>query len=382
MKIRKAVLLLACAVSWGIAVWFAGRLWAAYPLVSVRSDVPVTGRQLEALRSALRQEDGASALVPAFWSQAEGSAESRWETCGITAILYCGEYDAVYPAVLLEGRFPAAQENGKCAVSTAAAWQLWGSEDVLGQELEIEGDIYRVCGLFRSSASLALCGESLDHGFSNILYFMIVFSMCVSRFNVIMTIMGGQLTRVEEINLLPFHSVRENLQYGRNPISWDMLYNMVMFVPFGIIYCYYQKHFRVYKAVGMSCLTTFFIESAQFILKTGVVDIDDFIVNTLGSLMGIMAYAILQQISFKNQKFEIHELIDISATMLPPMFIAFVAEMFLGDGSLKLLPVHGIVLLCYGIFVYVFLIGDFTRKAKVYYLACYVGIFCLSRVLL
>ena len=116
------------------------------------------------------------------------------------------------------------------------------------------------------------------HGFQfmTILYFMIVFSMCVSRFNVIMTIMGGQLTRVEEINLLPFHSVRENLQYGRNPISWDMLYNMVMFVPFGIIYCYYQKHFRVYKAVGMSCLTTFFIESAQFILKTGVVDIDDF----------------------------------------------------------------------------------------------------------
>ena len=84
--------------------------------------------------------------------------------------------------------------------------------------------------------------------------------------------MGGQLTRVEEINLLPFHSVRENLQYGRNPISWDMLYNMVMFVPFGVIYCYYQKNFRVYKAVGMSCLTTFFIESAQLVLKTGVVD--------------------------------------------------------------------------------------------------------------
>ena len=113
------------------------------------------------------------------------------------------------------------------------------------------------------------------HGFQfmTILYFMIVFSMCVSRFNVIMTIMGGQLTRVEEINLLPFHSIRENLKYGRSPVSWDMLYNMVMFVPFGVIYCYYQKNFRVYKAVGMSCLTTFFIESAQFILKTGVVDV-------------------------------------------------------------------------------------------------------------
>lgn len=168
MKIRKAALLLVCAVSWGIAIWLAGRLWAAYPLVSVRSDTPVTGWQLEALQSVLQQEDGASALVSAFWSQAEGTAEGRWGTCGITAILYCGEYDAVYPAALLKGRFPAAQEDGKCAVSTAAAWQLWGSEDVLGQELEIEGSIYSVCGLFRSSASLALCGESLDHGFSNI----------------------------------------------------------------------------------------------------------------------------------------------------------------------------------------------------------------------
>ena len=37
--------------------------------------------------------------------------------------------------------------------------------------------------------------------FMTILYFVIVFCMCVSRFNVIMTIMGGQLTRVEEINL-------------------------------------------------------------------------------------------------------------------------------------------------------------------------------------
>ena len=122
--------------------------------------------------------------------------------------------------------------------------------------------------------------------------------------------------------------------------------------------------------------------SVLFYNKYGVVDIDDLIVNTLGSLTGIVVYVILQQISFKNQKFEIHELIDICATMLPPMFVAFIAEMFLGDGSLKLLPVHCVVLLCYGIFVYVFLIRDFTRKAKIYYLACYVGAFYLSRVLL
>ena len=37
---------------------------------------------------------------------------------------------------------------------------------------------------------------------------------------------------------------------------------MLMFVPFGIIYCYYQKHFRVYKAVGMSCLNILYRKRA------------------------------------------------------------------------------------------------------------------------
>ena len=222
------------------------------------------------------------------------------------------------------------------------------------------------------------------HGFQfmTILYFLIVFCMCVSRFNVIMTIMGGQLTRVEEINLLPFHSIRENLKYGRSPVSWDMLYNMVMFVPFGVIYCYYQKNFRIYKAVGMSCLTTFFIESAQLVLKTGVVDIDDLIVNTIGSLLGIFFYIALQKILQRAQMLDVHEVIDTVATILPPLFITFVVEMLFGDGSPKLLFIHNIVLISYGIFDYTFLINDFSWKSKLFYAAFYVGIFWLLLAIL
>lgn len=126
--------------------------------------------------------------------------------------------------------------------------------------------------------------------FMTILYFIIVFCMCITRFNIIMTLVGGPLTRIDAVNMIPFHSIRENLKYGHSPISWDMLYNIVMFVPFGIIYCYYQKTFCIYKAIGLSVLTTFSIEMAQFIFKTGVVDIDDLIVNTIGSLVGIFFY--------------------------------------------------------------------------------------------
>ena len=183
-----------------------------------------------------------------------------------------------------------------------------------------------------------------------ILYFIIVFCMCITRFNIIMTLVGGPLTRIDAVNMIPFHSIRENLKYGHSPISLDMLYNIVMSVPFGIIYCYYQRTFCIYKAIGLSVLTTFSIEMAQFILKTGVVDIDDLIVNTIGSLVGIFFYIALQKILQRAQMLDVHEVIDTVATIQPPLFITFVVEMFFGDGSPKLLFIHNIVLISYGIF--------------------------------
>ena len=215
-----------------------------------------------------------------------------------------------------------------------------------------------------------------------ILYFAIVFCMCISRFNIIMTLIGGQLTRIDAINMVPFHSIRENLRYGHSPVFWDMLYNMVMFVPFGIVYCYYQKNFCIYKAIGLSFLTTFLIEASQFVFKTGVVDIDDLMINTMGSLVGIFLYIVLRKILQWKQIWEIHEAIDIVATILPPIFIAFVIEMFFSDGSTKLFPVHGIILTVYGICDYLFLIKDFAWKSKLLYTVFYVGIFWLTLIAL
>ncbi len=215
-----------------------------------------------------------------------------------------------------------------------------------------------------------------------ILYFVVVFCMCVSRFNIIMTLIGGQLTRIDAINMVPFHSIRENLRYGHSPVSWDMLYNMVMFVPFGIVYCYHQKNFCIYKAIGLSFLTTLLIEASQFVFKTGVVDIDDFMINAMGSLVGIFLYIVLRKILQWKQVGEIHEVIDIVATILPPIFIAFVIEMFFGDGSIKLFPVHGIILTVYGICDYLFLIKDFSWKSKLLYAVFYVGIFWLTLIVL
>ena len=218
--------------------------------------------------------------------------------------------------------------------------------------------------------------------FMTILYFIIVFCMCITRFNILMTLIGCPLTRIDAVNMIPFHSIRENLKYGHSPVSWDMLYNLVMFVPFGIVFCYYQKAFSIYKAIGLSFLTTFSIEAAQFIFKTGVVDIDDLIINTVGSLFGIFFYIALQKILQWKQISNVHEVIDTIATILPPLFISVVVEMFFGDGSPTLRPIHNIILTGYGICDYMLLIKDFSLKSKLLYAAFYIGIFRLILAIL
>ena len=111
-------------------------------------------------------------------------------------------------------------------------------------------------------------------------------------------------------------------------------------------------------------------------------DIDDLMINTMGSLVGIFLYIALRKILQRKQIGEIHEAIDTVATILPPIFIAFVIELIFGDGSTKLFPVHGIILTVYGICDYLFLIKDFAWKSKLLYTVFYVGIFWLTLIVL
>ena len=143
-----------------------------------------------------------------------------------------------------------------------------------------------------------------------------------------------------------------------------------------------KRIFAYIKRLDYLFLTTFLIEASQFVFKTGVVDIDDLMINTMGSLVGIFLYIGLRKILQWKQVGEIHEVIDTVATILPPIFVAFVIEMFFGDGSTKLFPVHGIILTVYGICDYLFLIKDFSWKSKLLYAVFYAGIFWLTLIAL
>ena len=75
--------------------------------------------------------------------------------------------------------------------------------------------------------------------------------------------------------------------------------NIGWFFPFGFLFPIMtdKKNPIIIVAAGM--MFSFFIETAQFILYKGVAELDDLILNTLGTFIGYLLYRLLQHIILK-----------------------------------------------------------------------------------
>lgn len=89
------------------------------------------------------------------------------------------------------------------------------------------------------------------------------------------------------MDLSLFSSYRE-AWYGFSARDWQSLYlNIVMFIPFGIIFP--LLHPRLRKAVwtlGIAGLFTLLIESVQLLSGYGIFTVDDLVNNLLGAIIG------------------------------------------------------------------------------------------------
>ena len=73
---------------------------------------------------------------------------------------------------------------------------------------------------------------------------------------------------------------------------WNIMGNLVMLLPLGaVLPCLFRRIDRFWKVVITVTVTVILIELAQLILRVGVVDIDDLILNLSGAMIG---YAILK----------------------------------------------------------------------------------------
>jgi glycopeptide antibiotics resistance protein len=72
----------------------------------------------------------------------------------------------------------------------------------------------------------------------------------------------------------------------------EMVYNFVVFVPFGLLLSVSLKWVNVWRKLAYIFIFSVTVEVIQFILAIGVTDITDVITNTLGGFLGLMFYAL------------------------------------------------------------------------------------------
>lgn len=92
------------------------------------------------------------------------------------------------------------------------------------------------------------------------------------------------------INFTPFTETAK-LWYGltRFDFWYQSLGNVLWFVPLGFGYGLLSKRPRLIGAVGLGVGLSLTIETLQFLLISGVADIDDVIFNGLGAVLGYVA---------------------------------------------------------------------------------------------
>ncbi len=80
---------------------------------------------------------------------------------------------------------------------------------------------------------------------------------------------------------------------------WFLLFNALVFVPYGLLAGYVKKNTLWFFSVGLS--TCFIIELLQPLTRTGVFDLTTVIVNLIGMAAGYYAYKLIAGLIHKGK---------------------------------------------------------------------------------
>ena len=127
-----------------------------YPTVSLRYETPVSGQAAYRARQYAAKQTGEDVFWLTFWHQTEARFSGGYNNANAECIFYSGDAALVWPARYLYGAAPGVTDGTGCAVSSALAWKIWGSADVVGKTLEAGGEIRTVRGVFEGDDLLAL----------------------------------------------------------------------------------------------------------------------------------------------------------------------------------------------------------------------------------
>ena len=99
------------------------------------------------------------------------------------------------------------------------------------------------------------------------------------------------IPRIRGLNLIPFHYDEASDFHLR-----EILYNMVVFIPFGVCSAVIFSRQNRYLAFLAPILASLFFETMQYIFRLGGTDITDLIMNTLGGWGGILIFFLIRTV--------------------------------------------------------------------------------------
>ena len=112
----------------------------------------------------------------------------------------------------------------------------------------------------------------------------------------------------EHLKLIPFETIifyTSRLIWGLTSPSValsNLLGNIILFIPIGVILPYYIPAVRKwYKTAALTALIIFIVETTQFLTMLGTFDVDDILLNTLGSLIGYAVFTVWNRTADGNE---------------------------------------------------------------------------------
>lgn len=136
-------------------------------------------------------------------------------------------------------------------------------------------------------------------------------------------------------NLTPFKSITEILNSNRGPwyIIQNICGNIYLFIPLGIFLPLIKKNINYLSVITTGILISIGIETTQYILIIGNTDIDDVILNTIGTFIGLITFLVI-----KYYCKDVHKLKVISLFLIMGMGVACISAILMTRSDLFFPP--------------------------------------------
>lgn len=111
----------------------------------------------------------------------------------------------------------------------------------------------------------------------------------------------GRGLQTQECNLKLFKEIKRFIKY-REQIGWEgfivnICGNVLAFMPFGFLLPLLNRAYRKFYIIAvLSILFSLIVETVQLLLKVGVFDVDDILMNSLGGILGYIVFMVIHAI--------------------------------------------------------------------------------------